>query len=155
MRRSICILEGVLFYSDLTQTNEIWLRWEMSFSCFSEGRGSEVNYFFGISPKTLECDYWKEFKFSVKRVFKLAFLCRHQHLLAVLIEAFQFLPTQLSSKRLPTNLNSTLIEYVIVHRYWCLQQFFRVSLQFLTSLKLGHCSKLNWPKRVSAVYWPL
>ena len=28
-----------------------------------------------------------------------------------------------------------------------------VSLQFLTSLKLGHCSKLNWPKRVSAVYW--
>ena len=21
------------------------------------------------------------------------------------------------------------------------------SLQFLTSLKLGHCSKLNWPKR--------
>ena len=25
----------------------------------------------------------------------------------------------------------------------------------LTSLKLGHCSKLNWSKRVSAVYWLL
>ena len=37
--------------------------------------------------------------------------------------------------------------------FWCLQLFFHVLLQFLTSLKLGHCSKLNWPKRVSAVYW--
>ena len=34
----------------------------------------------------------------------------------------------------------------IVHRFWCLQLFIHVSLQFLTSLKLGHCSKLNWPK---------
>ena len=25
----------------------------------------------------------------------------------------------------------------------------------LTSLKLGHCYKLNWPKRVSAVHWLL
>ena len=40
-----------------------------------------------------------------------------------------------------------------MHRFWCLQLFIHVSLQFLTSLKLGHCSKLNWPKRVSAVYW--
>ena len=40
-----------------------------------------------------------------------------------------------------------------MHRFWCLQLLFYVSLQFLTSLKLGHCSKLNWPKRVSAVYW--
>ena len=37
--------------------------------------------------------------------------------------------------------------------FWCLQLFIHVLLQFLTSLKLGHCSKLNWPKRVSAVYW--
>ena len=44
-------------------------------------------------------------------------------------------------------------KYVIVHRFWCLQLFIHVSLQFLTSLKLGHCSKLNWPKRISAVYW--
>ena len=40
-----------------------------------------------------------------------------------------------------------------MHRFWCLQLFIHVLLQFLTSLKLGHCSKLNWPKRVSAVYW--
>ena len=37
--------------------------------------------------------------------------------------------------------------------FWCLQLFFHVLLQFLTSLKLGHYSKLIWPKRVSAVYW--
>ena len=30
--------------------------------------------------------------------------------------------------------------------FWWLQQFIHVSLQFLTSLKLGHYSKLNWPK---------
>ena len=40
-----------------------------------------------------------------------------------------------------------------MHRFWCLQLFIHVLLQFLTSLRLGHCSKLNWPKRVSAVYW--
>ena len=40
-----------------------------------------------------------------------------------------------------------------MRRFLCLQLFFDVSLQFLTSLIMGHCSKLNWPKRVSTVYW--
>ena len=42
-----------------------------------------------------------------------------------------------------------------MHRFWCRQLFIWVTLLFLTSLKLGHCSKLNWLKRVSAVYWLL
>ena len=46
-------------------------------------------------------------------------------------------------------------KYVIVLRLSCLQLFIHVLLQFLTFLKLGHCSKFNWPKRVSAVYWLL
>ena len=55
----------------------------------------------------------KSFKKSEDQKSKLlAFLCRHQHLLAVHIEVIQFLPTQLSSKPVPTNLNSTLMEYV-------------------------------------------
>ena len=37
-------------------------------------------------------------------------------------------------------------KYDIVHMFCCLQLFFHVLLQFLTSLKLGNCSKLNWPK---------
>ena len=46
-------------------------------------------------------------------------------------------------------------ENVIGHMFWCLQPLIWVSLLFLSSLKLAHYYKLNWPKKVTVIYWLL